>query len=63
MTARFNFMHFMPYLNLPPNHKEYKSLWVNFPNKYYDPHKAARSTSAISTSSNTPTRSASTRSW
>lgn len=41
MTIRFNFMHFMPYLNLPPNHKDYKSLWVNFPNKYYDPHKAA----------------------
>ena len=41
MTARFNFMHFMPYVHLPPNHKEYKSLWVNFPNKYYDPHKAA----------------------
>ena len=41
MTARFNFMHFMPYVHLPPNHKEYKSLWVDFPNKYYDPHKAA----------------------
>ena len=41
MTARFNFMQFMPYIHLPPNHKEYPSLWVNFPNKYYDPHKAA----------------------
>jgi alkanesulfonate monooxygenase SsuD/methylene tetrahydromethanopterin reductase-like flavin-dependent oxidoreductase (luciferase family) len=41
MTARFNFMHFMPYLDLPRNHKDYPSLWVNFPNKYYDPHKAA----------------------
>jgi len=39
-NARFNFMHFMPYVHLPPNHKEYKSLWVNFPNKYYDPEKA-----------------------
>ncbi|MGO4835547.1 LLM class flavin-dependent oxidoreductase, partial [Rhizobiaceae sp. 2RAB30] len=41
MTARFNFMHFMPYVHLPENHKEYNSLWVNFPNKYYDPQKAA----------------------
>ncbi|MGE5147511.1 MAG: LLM class flavin-dependent oxidoreductase [Candidatus Eiseniibacteriota bacterium] len=41
MTAdfRFNFMHFMPYVHLPENHKEFKSLWVNFPNKYYDPKK------------------------
>jgi alkanesulfonate monooxygenase SsuD/methylene tetrahydromethanopterin reductase-like flavin-dependent oxidoreductase (luciferase family) len=38
--VRFDFMHFMPYVHLPPNHKEYKSLWVNFPNKYYDPEKA-----------------------
>jgi alkanesulfonate monooxygenase SsuD/methylene tetrahydromethanopterin reductase-like flavin-dependent oxidoreductase (luciferase family) len=38
--VRFNIMHFMPYIHLPPNHKEYKSLWVNFPNKFYDPKKA-----------------------
>jgi len=38
---RFNFMHFMPYVHYPPNHKDYKSVWVNFPNKYYDPEKAA----------------------
>jgi alkanesulfonate monooxygenase SsuD/methylene tetrahydromethanopterin reductase-like flavin-dependent oxidoreductase (luciferase family) len=37
---RFNFMHFMPYIYLPPNHKDFKSLWVNFSNKYYDPDKA-----------------------
>jgi alkanesulfonate monooxygenase SsuD/methylene tetrahydromethanopterin reductase-like flavin-dependent oxidoreductase (luciferase family) len=36
---RFNFMHFMPYVHLPENHKDYKSLWVDFPNKYYDPQK------------------------
>ena len=36
---RFNCMHFMPYAHLPENHKDYKSLWVNFPNKYYDPEK------------------------
>lgn len=36
---RFNFMHFMPYTQLPENHKEYKSLWVDFPNRYYDPRK------------------------
>ena len=41
MTARFNFMHFMPYVHLPKNHKDYASLWVNFPNKYYDPNKGA----------------------
>lgn len=40
-TPRFNFMHFMPYIHLPENHKDYPSLWVNFPNKYYDPKKAA----------------------
>jgi alkanesulfonate monooxygenase SsuD/methylene tetrahydromethanopterin reductase-like flavin-dependent oxidoreductase (luciferase family) len=40
-NARFNFMHFMPYIHYPANHKDYKSTWVNFPNKFYDPHKAA----------------------
>ena len=35
-NARFDFMHFMPYTRLPPNHKDYHSLWVDFPNKYYD---------------------------
>jgi len=35
-TARFDFMHFMPYTQLPQNHKDYHSLWVDFPNKYYD---------------------------
>jgi alkanesulfonate monooxygenase SsuD/methylene tetrahydromethanopterin reductase-like flavin-dependent oxidoreductase (luciferase family) len=34
-------MHFMPYVHLPKNHKDYHSLWVDFPNKYYDPDKAA----------------------
>src|SRR6201997_91885 len=38
-SVRFDFMHFMPYVHLPENHKEYKSTWVNFPNKYYDPRK------------------------
>ncbi len=36
---RFNFMHFLPYVYLPENHKEFRSLWVNFSNKYYDPQK------------------------
>jgi alkanesulfonate monooxygenase SsuD/methylene tetrahydromethanopterin reductase-like flavin-dependent oxidoreductase (luciferase family) len=36
---RFNVMHFMPYVHLPENHKEFKSTWVNFPNKFYDPEK------------------------
>ncbi|MBO0766445.1 MAG: hypothetical protein J2P50_17910 [Hyphomicrobiaceae bacterium] len=29
----------MPYVHLPENHKHYKSLWVSFPNKYFDPDK------------------------
>ncbi|HWZ40500.1 MAG TPA: LLM class flavin-dependent oxidoreductase [Bradyrhizobium sp.] len=38
-NARFNFMHFLPYVHLPENHKEFKSLWVDFSNKYYDPKR------------------------
>jgi alkanesulfonate monooxygenase SsuD/methylene tetrahydromethanopterin reductase-like flavin-dependent oxidoreductase (luciferase family) len=38
-SVRFDFMHFMPYVHLPENHKDYKSTWVDFPNKYYDPKK------------------------
>jgi alkanesulfonate monooxygenase SsuD/methylene tetrahydromethanopterin reductase-like flavin-dependent oxidoreductase (luciferase family) len=38
-NVRFDFMHFMPYVHLPDNHKDYKSTWVDFPNKYYDPKK------------------------
>src|SRR5438874_1346793 len=38
-TVRFNVMHFMPYTHLPENHKDYKTTWVSFPNKYYDPEK------------------------
>jgi len=26
-------------VHLPENHKDYKSTWVDFPNKYYDPKK------------------------
>jgi alkanesulfonate monooxygenase SsuD/methylene tetrahydromethanopterin reductase-like flavin-dependent oxidoreductase (luciferase family) len=37
--VRFDFMHFMPYPHLPENHKDYHSMWVDFPNKYYDPKK------------------------
>jgi len=37
---RFDFMHFMPYTLLPEDLSKYKSLWVNFPNKLYDPAKA-----------------------
>jgi len=36
---RFNVMHFMPYVHLPPNHKDFESTWVSFPNAYYDPEK------------------------
>jgi alkanesulfonate monooxygenase SsuD/methylene tetrahydromethanopterin reductase-like flavin-dependent oxidoreductase (luciferase family) len=38
-SVRFNFMHFLPYVHLPENHKEFKSLWVDFSNKYYDPKR------------------------
>ena len=38
-ALRFNAMHFMPYVHLPPNYRDYPSGWVNFPNKYYDPKK------------------------
>jgi len=38
--VRFDFMHFMPYVPLPENHKELRSLWVDFSNKYYDPENA-----------------------
>ncbi len=38
-NIRFDFMHFMPYIHLPPNQKEHHSLWVDFPNKYYDPER------------------------
>ena len=39
--VRFDFMHFMPYPHLPENHKDYHSMWVDFPNKFYDPKKGA----------------------
>jgi alkanesulfonate monooxygenase SsuD/methylene tetrahydromethanopterin reductase-like flavin-dependent oxidoreductase (luciferase family) len=40
-AVRFDFMHFMPYPHLPENHKDYHSMWVDFPNKFYDPKKGA----------------------
>jgi alkanesulfonate monooxygenase SsuD/methylene tetrahydromethanopterin reductase-like flavin-dependent oxidoreductase (luciferase family) len=36
---QFYCMHFMPYTHLPPDHERYESLWVDFPNKFYDPKK------------------------
>jgi alkanesulfonate monooxygenase SsuD/methylene tetrahydromethanopterin reductase-like flavin-dependent oxidoreductase (luciferase family) len=38
-AMRFNAIHFMPYVHLPENHKEYKSTWVSFPNKFFDADK------------------------
>jgi alkanesulfonate monooxygenase SsuD/methylene tetrahydromethanopterin reductase-like flavin-dependent oxidoreductase (luciferase family) len=38
-NVRFDFMHFMPYVHLPENHKDFHSTWVDFPNKFYDPKK------------------------
>jgi alkanesulfonate monooxygenase SsuD/methylene tetrahydromethanopterin reductase-like flavin-dependent oxidoreductase (luciferase family) len=37
--ARFDFIHFMHYVHLPENQKDFRSLWVDFPNKYFDPEK------------------------
>ncbi len=36
---QFYAMHFMPYTYLPPDHKKYASVWVDFSNKFYDPEK------------------------
>ena len=38
-TVRFDFIHFMHYVHLPENHKDFRSLWVDFPNKYFDPER------------------------
>lgn len=38
-ALRFNVMHFMPYVHLPENHKNFRSTWVSFPNRFYDPEK------------------------
>ncbi len=35
--AEFHYFHFFPYTNLPSDHKDRPSLWVDFPNRYYDP--------------------------
>jgi len=33
----FYVMHFMPYTHLTAEQKQHESLWVDFPNRYYDP--------------------------
>jgi alkanesulfonate monooxygenase SsuD/methylene tetrahydromethanopterin reductase-like flavin-dependent oxidoreductase (luciferase family) len=35
--AEFHFFHFFPYTDLPADHREHPSLWVDFPNTNYDP--------------------------
>jgi hypothetical protein len=37
--VRFDFIHFMHYTHLPEDHKKYASLWVDFPNKHFDPER------------------------
>jgi alkanesulfonate monooxygenase SsuD/methylene tetrahydromethanopterin reductase-like flavin-dependent oxidoreductase (luciferase family) len=32
-------MHFMPYADLPDDHRAHDSLWVDFSNRFYDPAK------------------------
>jgi len=34
--AEFHFFHFFPYTDLPPDHRESASLWVDFSNANYD---------------------------
>jgi len=36
---RFDFIHFMHYVHLPENQKDFPSLWVDFPNRYFDPER------------------------
>ena len=33
------FMGFMPYSDLPADHHRYPSMWVDYPNRLYDPVK------------------------
>src|ERR687886_3116957 len=40
--ARFNFMHFMPYIHLPEDQETYPSVWVDFPNRLYDPARGTQ---------------------
>ena len=40
-NVRFDFIHFMHYTHLPENQKDFPSLWVDFPNKYFDPKEGA----------------------
>ena len=62
-ALRFNAMHFMPYVHLPEHHKEFKSTWVSFPNKYYTPSAATTSMDAICRNWCWPTGSVTTPSW
>ena len=42
--AEYHFFHFFPYTDLPADHREYASLWVDFSNANYDPRLATTST-------------------
>jgi len=55
MTARFNFMHFMPMCICPRNHKGLPVAVGRLSQQILRSHKAAAFTTAISTSSNMPT--------
>jgi alkanesulfonate monooxygenase SsuD/methylene tetrahydromethanopterin reductase-like flavin-dependent oxidoreductase (luciferase family) len=35
----FYFAHFMPYPDLVADHEDYQSLWVEYPNRFYDPQR------------------------
>ena len=44
---QFYWMHFMPYIHLPPDLARYDSLWVDFPNKFYDPQERPRTLQSL----------------
>jgi hypothetical protein len=56
-----HFFHLMPYKHLPEDFAQrHRSIWVDVLASLYDPIKGTRTTTSISTSSNTLTRPAST---
>ncbi len=39
MAPEFHYMCFMPYIHLPADHAKYPSVWVDLPNRLYEPQK------------------------
>ena len=60
---KFTWFNLMPWPYLPDDFREkHRSVWVDIPNTLYDPRKGHEVYHRTSTSSNTPSRSASTAS-